>query len=77
MVMLTTSKTTTTGVFAMLSHTSMTGRYMTTVFTSLGETGRHFLSKENFDQSTSTSGMRPVHPSIGMDSTISLEEHAN
>jgi hypothetical protein len=42
-VVLTTGKTTTTGVLAVLADTSVTGRDVATVFTSVAEPGRHFL----------------------------------
>jgi len=42
-VVLTTSKTTTSRVLAVLSDTSVTGRYVATVLASLGKVGRHFL----------------------------------
>ena len=43
-VVLTTGHTTTTWVLAVLPYTSVTGRDMTTVLASVGETGRHFSS---------------------------------
>src|SRR3984957_13411688 len=46
MVMKTASKTTTTRMFAVFSYTSVTRRHMPSMFTSLGESGWHYLSKE-------------------------------
>ena len=43
MVVLTTGKTSTTGMFPVLSDTSVTGRHMTPVFSGVGETGRHLV----------------------------------
>jgi hypothetical protein len=44
-VVLTTSKTTTSRVLSVLSYTTITGGYMTTVLASFGEVGRHLQSK--------------------------------
>lgn len=44
--MLTTSKTTTSGMLAVLPYSSVTGRDMTTMLASIGETGGHFLIYE-------------------------------
>lgn len=41
MVVLTTSETTTTGVFPVFSYTTVTGRDMTSVFTGFRESGGH------------------------------------
>lgn len=43
MVVLTTSKTTTSWMFAVLSYTTVTSRYVAAVLASLGEMGGHFL----------------------------------
>lgn len=45
MVVHTTCETTTSGVFTVLSNTSVTSRDMATVLASLREMGRHFLFK--------------------------------
>lgn len=42
-VMLTTSKTTTTRVLPVLSYTTVSSRNMSAVFASVGEPGRHFI----------------------------------
>ena len=42
-VVLTTGKTSTTGMLPVLSDTSVTGRHMTPVFSGVGETGRHLF----------------------------------
>ena len=44
MVVLTTGKTTTSGVLAVLANTTVTGRDVAAVLASLGEPRRHFLS---------------------------------
>ena len=45
MVVLTTGKTTTSGVLAVLANTTVTGRDVAAVLTSLGEPRRHFLCR--------------------------------
>ena len=55
MVVLTTSETTTSGVLAVLSNTTVTGRDVAAVLTSLGEPGRHFLRE--FDQRVSVQSL--------------------
>ena len=45
MVVLTTSETATSGVLAVLSNTTVTGRDVAAVLTSLGEPRRHFLCR--------------------------------
>ena len=47
MVVLTTSQTTTSGVLAVLSNTTMTGRDVAAVLASIGEPSRHFLQRQN------------------------------
>ena len=42
-VVLATSETATSGVLAVLSNTTVTGRDVSAVLASLGEPGRHFL----------------------------------
>jgi hypothetical protein len=70
-MVLTTSKTTTTRMLSMLPNTSVTGRYVAAMFTSLGETCRHFLQqKKVFCQHTNfhptcaqVIHLRPLHKS--------------
>jgi hypothetical protein len=61
-VVLTTSKTTTSWMLAVLSYTTVTGGYMTTVLAGLRETGRHGVCKiqknENQDQQNRLSSNR-------------------
>jgi hypothetical protein len=45
-VVLTTSETATSGVLAVLSNTTVTGRDMATVLASLREVGRHILQNQ-------------------------------
>jgi hypothetical protein len=45
MVVLTTSKTTTSGMLAVLADTTVTGWYVSAVLASVAETGRHFLQR--------------------------------
>jgi hypothetical protein len=45
-VMLTTSKTTTTGMLAVLSYTTVTSRHMAAVFSRLGQSRRHRVGVE-------------------------------
>ena len=48
-MVLTTSKTTTTGMLAVLSNTTVTGRYVSTVLASLREMSRHSIKEEVLD----------------------------
>jgi hypothetical protein len=45
-MVLTTSKTTTTRMLAVLAYTSMTGRYVAAMLAGVAETGRHFLQRQ-------------------------------
>lgn len=44
MMVLTTGKTTTTGMLAMLSNSTVTGGDVTTMLTGVGKSGRHIVS---------------------------------
>jgi hypothetical protein len=44
-VVLTTSKTSTTRMFPVLAYTTMTSGYMAPVLAGVGETGRHFKER--------------------------------
>ena len=60
MVVLATSETATSGVLAVLSNTTVTGRDVSTVLASLGEPRRHFLQRPRANQRlVSSSVIRP------------------
>lgn len=67
-VVLTTSKTTTSGVLAVLANTTVTGGDVAAVLASLGEPCRHFLYKmkgnSKRDQRSVRGRARKCHPKV-------------
>ena len=62
MVVLTTGKTTTSGVLAVLANTTVTGRDVAAVLASLGEPRRHFLCAHKGPVSVSSHPVSSGHP---------------
>ena len=54
MVVLTTSETTTSGMLAVLSYTTVTGGYVAAMLAGLREAGRHGVWRERNDQKSAS-----------------------
>ena len=62
MVVLTTSETTTSGMLAVLSYTTVTGRDVAAVLAGLREAGRHGVCRERNDQNQHPISVSTLHP---------------